>query len=184
MCELIHTLFNVLYIVYLEENLGLIQLAGTYFPCRCINSNVCSSINGRGLHTLIANVVMFILLQGYNCCSDTAISFNGISHQMMYTLNYLIYHLRPWGISSHPAFNLTEVQLLINWTSAAQGRQRSLHLQFHWSPPYYQLNNYLLHLLATLGHELSSHLPGWSPQKTEAATMNSMHCIHIGCINI
>nr|CAD7453039.1 unnamed protein product [Timema tahoe] len=44
--------------------------------------------------------------QGLECCSDTAISFHYVSPSLMYALDYLIYHLRPYGIS-HNAYRPT-----------------------------------------------------------------------------
>lgn len=40
--------------------------------------------------------------QGMECCSDNAISFHYVAPNAMYMMEFLIYHLRPFGIAYNP----------------------------------------------------------------------------------
>lgn len=53
-----------------------------------------------------------------DCCSDTAISFHYVSPNMMYVLEYLIYHLRPYGIHSQLIKNDSHITLTNTTTTS------------------------------------------------------------------
>lgn len=41
---------------------------------------------------------------GLDCCSDTAVTFHYVDTARMYMFEYLLYHLRPYGITHHDPF--------------------------------------------------------------------------------
>ncbi|KAG7168699.1 Glycoprotein-N-acetylgalactosamine 3-beta-galactosyltransferase 1-like 8 [Homarus americanus] len=45
--------------------------------------------------------VTHLFNQGLTCCSDTAITFHYMDINKMYEFEYLLYHLRPYGIQHH-----------------------------------------------------------------------------------
>lgn len=67
---------------------------GRFFP----NTPEAHLIPGK----MVRNNVWYRSHEGIDCCSDNAITFHQLRNDQMYSMNYLIYHLRPYGIVPFP----------------------------------------------------------------------------------